>query len=165
MIEAAMPMASALWDPLTAGSSVSCINTFAPSDDYLCDKSTSSTCTPVSNPPPVHSIVTPLVSFFGNSVLHPVLPPAAPSLRNQPFFNQQPTTDIFIGTTSHPTHQHIARPATIIFFQKAVTTVLPDTIMSLPSYPSETSPLQSTSHQLAFDYDSNSTAEQQCHSN
>ena len=36
--------------------------------------------------------------------------------------------------------------------------------MSLPSYPSETTPLQSASHQLALDYDPNSTAEQQCHS-
>ena len=64
MIEAVIPKTSALWDPLTAGPSVSCINSFVPSDDYLCKKSTSSTCTPVSNPPLVHSTVTPLVLFL-----------------------------------------------------------------------------------------------------
>ena len=57
--------------------------------------------------------------------------------------------------TYSASHHHI--------FQEAMTAVLPATIVSLPSYPSETTPLQSASHQLAFDYDPNSTAEQQCH--
>ena len=34
----------------------------------------------------------------------------------------------------------------------------------LAVYPSNTTPLQSANHQLAFDYDSDSTADQQCHS-
>ena len=45
-----------------------------------------------------------------------------------------------------------------------MTAVLPATIMSLPSYPSETTSLQSANHQLTFDYDPNPTAEQQCRS-
>ena len=57
--------------------------------------------------------------------------------------------------TYSASHHHV--------FQEAMTAVLPATIVSLPSYPSETTPLQSASHQLAFDYDPNSTAEQQCH--
>ena len=66
MIEAVIPKASAPWGPLTAGPSVSCINSFVLSDYYLREKTTSSTCAPVSNPPPVHFKVTPLVSFLGN---------------------------------------------------------------------------------------------------
>ena len=169
-----MPKAFALWDPLTAGSSVSFINSFAPSDDYLYKKSTSSTCAPVSNPPPVHSRVTPLVSFLGNRFLNLCFrqqPPFEKSAIFQPATNMyfeesrplfsQPQTYIsektgqfaqpptcprhrhFIENTL-PNHQHVlirptnisvARPATIIFFQEAVTTVLPATIMSSPSYP------------------------------
>ena len=81
-----MPKASAFWDTLTAGSSVSCINSFVPSDDYY-------------------------VSFFVNSVLQPVLPPAAAlreishfSTSNQHVFRREPA---------------VIRSATNIFSEKA----------------------------------------------
>ena len=81
MIEAAMPKASALWDPLTAGSSVSCTNSFVPSDVYSprFREIDSSTCASASNRPS----------------------------RNQPFF--QPTTNIYFGGTGRysVSHKHI----------------------------------------------------------
>ena len=137
-------------------------------------KSTSSTCTHVSNPPLVHSTVTPLVSFLENRSFNlcfrqqpPFEKSAIFSTNNQHIFRREPavirsaTTYIsekagqlaqpptcprprhFIETTLpsrqhvliRPTNISVARPATIIFFQEAVTTVLPATIMSLPSYP------------------------------
>jgi hypothetical protein len=51
------------------------------------------------------------------------------------------------------------------YFSEASVAVLPATIMSFPSCPSETTPLQSASHQLALNQDPTSTAERQCHFN
>jgi hypothetical protein len=72
--------------------------------------------------------------------------PTIPTLISHQHANNMPLPPTYLAS-----HHHI--------FQKAMTAVLPTTIVSLPSYPSETTPLQSANHQLAFDFNSDSTAE------
>ena len=95
MIEAAMPKTSALCDPLTAGSSVFCINSFVPSDDYLCEKINFFNMYSRQQPPSgsLHSHSSRLVFCeIGPSTCASAS--SRPS-KNQPFF--QPTTNMYFG--------------------------------------------------------------------